>query len=205
MKFHALDTLIPNVPADKTKLHQNTIYISGGFGWSIRVRYPGKHDESRGDFVIEAMSEGVWDEYHPFKHSDLFEDVQAKVGFSNEINEVWVPHLLSVVQGETHPVRFYGLDSPYPGVHLDALTNALLALAVCEYRRYPQGDKRGGGRYLPTNYMLAMLQGYWTPDEASSRMREGFPALRRLKGFVPFTEASNPESYVSHYHAPSVR
>lgn len=204
MKFDQLDKLIPRVPADKSKLHTNTMYVSGGFGWSVRVKWPGKHKDSHGDFVVEVLSESVWDDYHQFKHADLFADVQAKAAADGElINGWWIENLLGTAQGTERPSRFYPLECDLPGVHLDALTNAMQALTVCEYRRYPQGDVRGGGRYLPVNYMLAMLQGYWGPDDAAKQMRVGFPALRKLDGFIPFTHADNPRTYTSSVHRTS--
>lgn len=195
MKFTQLDLLVPKVPADKENLHTNTMYISGGFGWSVRVRWPGKHGSSSGDFVVETLSEGVWDEYHQFTHSDLFNDILSKHQADPTFSNKYFPHLLGVVDGEERPLRLRPLESELPGIHVDALTNTLLALTVCEYRRFPQGDKRGGGRYLPINYTLAMLQGYWTPKEATKHMRKGFPALRNLDGFVPYT-AGNPKAYI---------
>ena len=205
MKFDRLDKLIPRVPADKENLHTNTMYVSGGFGWSVRVKWPGKHPDSHGDFVVEVLSEGVWNKHTQFKHSDLFEDIQSKAADDDAvINDAWITNLLGVVQGTATPARFYPLESDMPGIHLDALTNAMQALTVCEYRRYPQGDRRGGGRYLPVNYMLAMLQGYWTPDEAAKLMRVGFPALRKLDGFIPFTHTDSPTVYTDSIHRPRV-
>lgn len=205
MRFDKLNMLIPRVPADKTNLHTNTMYVSGGFGWSVRVKWPGKHSESAGDFVVEVLSEGVWDDYHQFKHSDLFEDVMAKSAAQPDlINQTWLVNLLEVVQGVEPPRRFYELESDLPGIHLDAFTNAMQALTVCEYRRYPQGDRRGGGRYLPVNYMLAMLQGYWTPDEAAKQMRVGFPALRKLDDFIPFTHQDPAHTYCGTIHSQRV-
>jgi hypothetical protein len=202
MRFDNLDKLIPRVPADRANLHTNTIYVSGGFGWSVRVKFPGKHKDSHGDFVVEVLSESVWDDYHQFKHSDLFVDILQKSEADRAlINDRWVENLLGVVQGTARPSRFFPLESDLPGIHLDALTNALQALTVCEYRRYPQGDVRGGGRYLPINYTLAMLQGYWTAEKASEKMRFGFPELRKLNGFVPFTHSDSPADYVSSVHS----
>jgi len=200
MRFDNMNELIPRVKNDG-KIHTQTMYVSGGFGWSVRVKWPGKHRDSDGDFVVELLSEGVWDDYYQFKHADVFRDVQAKAAADPTINSVWVEHLLGVAQGTQRPRRFYTLECELPGVHLDALTNAFQALTVCEYRRYPQGDKRGGGRYLPVNYCLAMLQGYWSPDEATKMMRVGFPALRRLDGFIPFTHSDSPVEYVSEIHS----
>jgi hypothetical protein len=201
MRFDQLDNLVPRVPADRANLHTNTMYVSGGFGWSVRVKWPGKHKDSHGDFVVEVLSEGVWNDYHQFKHSDLFEDISAKAQEAPDfIHGEWVTNLLGVAQGSARPTRFYPLESPLTGIHVDAFTNAAQALTVCEYRRYPQGDVRGGGRYLPINYMLAVLQGFWTPDEASKLMRVGFPALRKLDGFYPFTHSDEPHEYVASVH-----
>jgi hypothetical protein len=203
--FDELDRLIPKVPADKDNLHTNTMYISGGFGWSVRVKWPGKHPDSEGDFVVEVLSEGVWDDYFQFKHSDFFEDILVKAEHSPEVMERWVGHLLAVVQGKKKPARLYPLECDLPGVHLDALTNAMQVLTVCEFRRFPQGDVRGGGRYLPVNYALAMLQGHWTAEEASSLMRKGFPALRDLDEFTPFRRAHSVADYMDDFHIPATR
>ena len=196
MLFDELDDLIPAVPADKENLHIHTIYISGGYGWSVRVRYPGKHGSSSGDFVIEVLAEGKWDDYFQFKHSDFFEDVVLKWDEDPERLKAWLEHLLAVVQGEERPYRMFPTECDLPGIHLDALTNAFQALAVCEWRRFPQGDKRGGGRLLPINYLLAILQGYWDVDQASKLMRKGFPALRDLDGFRPFRIVDDPVTYL---------
>lgn len=204
MLFDTMNQLIPKTK-NQGKIHTSTMYVSGGFGWSVRVKWPGKHRDSDGDFVVEVLSEGVWDDYHQFKHSDLFFDIRDKADlYSDLIHNQWVENLLGVAQGSTAPRKFYPLECDLPGVHLDALTNAMQALTVCEFRRYPQGDIRGGGRYLPVNYMLAMLQGYWTPDEAAKMMRVGFPALRKLDGFIPFTHTDSPEKYAADIHSPRV-
>lgn len=197
MNFDTLNTLIPKGREDE--VHTNTMYLSGGFGWSVRVRFPGKYGPD--DFVIEALSEDVWDDYHPFRHGDLFADVSAKFEHSpNFIKGDWSRHVLEVIKGEAKPRRLYPVECELPGIHLDALTNVMLALAVCEYRRYPKGDKRGGGRYLPVNYMLAMLQGHWDASDATKQMRVGFPALRKLDDFTPFTHQDNAVDYVNLFH-----
>lgn len=196
MKFTQLDALVPKVPADADNLHTHTMYVSGGFGWSVRVKWPGKHDSSVGDFVVETLSEGVWDDYHQFTHGDLFKDVYQKDIEYHAVMQEWLPMMLDVVDGKRSPARMRPLESELPGIHLDALTNTLLALTVCEFRRFPQGDVRGGGRYLPINYMLAMLQTYWTPKEATRQMRKGFPALRSLDGFLPYRRSDTPAIYL---------
>lgn len=204
MLFDIMNQLIPKTKQEG-KIHTNTMYVSGGFGWSVRVKWPGKHRDSDGDFVVELLSEGVWDDYHQFKHSDFFVDIQAKAeAMPATINSSWIAELLGVVQGTRVPPKFYPLECDLPGIHLDALTNAFQALTVCEFRRYPQGDVRGGGRYLPVNYTLAMLQGYWTPDEAAKMMRVGFPALRKLDDFIPFTHSDVPGDYVLGTHLPHI-
>lgn len=197
MLFDELDDLIPAVPSDKQNLHTDAMYISGGFGWSVRVRMPGKYKQSSGDFVVEVLSEGVWDDYFQFKHSDFFEDVQAKWDDDPIRLRAWIEHLLPVVQGTARPARMFPTKCDMPGVHLDALTNAFQALAVCEWRRFPQGDVRGGGRLLPINYLLAILQGHWTVQEASDKMRRGYPALRDLTGFKPFRINDDPATYLA--------
>lgn len=197
MRFDKLNEWIPAVPADKDNLHKHTIYVAGGYDWSVRVKWPGKHKDSSGDFVVETLSKPVWERHHQFTHGDLFKDVRAKYEKHPGIIIDWLSYVLPMVDGDTHPARLYPLESPLPGMHLDALTASLLPLVVCEYRRYPQGDVRGGGRYLPINYMLAILQGFWTPDEASKRMRKGFPELRDLAGFKPYRKATDADDYLA--------
>lgn len=202
MDFNSLNALVPKDAKGQT--HSNTIYLAGGLEWSVRVKYPGKHKESEGDFLVEVLSKGAWDEYHRFTHGDVFYDILNKSQTSTFINESWVPHTLAIIQGRHLLRRFSRLESRLPGVHIDALTSAMLALSVSEHRRFPSGDKNGGGRYLPINYILAILQGHWTPQEASDQMRTGFPALRRLDGFVPFTHGDAVQQYVSAVHSKAV-
>lgn len=195
MKFDKLDNLVPKVPADKDRLHAETMYIGGGYGWSVRVRWPGKHKDSAGDFVVETLSEGTWDNYHQFTHHDLFQDVVAKYNADPEYMKQWLLHLLEVVKGSAVPRQLSVGPSYLPGIHIDALTHSIQALTVCEYRRFPQGDVRGGGRYLPINFMLAILGGNLTMQEAEAGMRRGWPTLRDLPGFVPFNHASDPKHF----------
>jgi len=199
MKFNKLNEWIPKVPADKDNLHKHTIYVSGGYDWSVRVKWPGKHVDSAGDFVVETLSKPTWERHHQFTHVDLFNDVMLKFESSPAIIADWLSYVLPMVDGDTHPARLCPLECDLPGVHLDALTASLLPLVVCEYRRYPQGDVRGGGRYLPINYLLSILQGYWTPAEAARKMRKGFPPLRELDGFVPYRRAVDAETYLRDY------
>lgn len=196
MRFDKLNEWIPAVPADKDNLHKHTIYVAGGYDWSVRVKWPGKHKTSSGDFVVETLSKPVWNRHHQFTHGDLFKDVESKHRADPEWTQPWLEDVLPMVDGKVHPARLRPLASELPGIHVDALTASLLPLVVCEFRRFPQGDVRGGGRYLPINYMLAILQGYWTPDEASKLMRKGFPSLRDLEGFVPYRRTTDAQLYV---------
>lgn len=192
MKFDKLNDLIPKVPADKDRLHEETMYIGGGYGWSVRVKWPGKHKESSGDFVVETLSEATWDDYHQFTHHDLFKDVEAKYQADPDYVLNWLIHVLGVVKGTSAPRQLSVGPSYLPGIHIDALTHSIQALTVCEYRRFPQGDVRGGGRYLPINFMLAILGGFLTMEEAEKGMRRGWPTLRDLPGFVPFNQGQDP-------------
>lgn len=197
MNFNQLNELIPKVPSDRKNLHVHTMYISGGFGWSVRARWPGKHKDSAGDFVVETLSEGVWDDYKQFTHKDLFADIAAKDEAEPDfIRKQWIPHMLSVVSGNERPKRLAPGESSLPGIHIDALTNSIQALTVCEYRRYPQGDPRGGGRYLPVNFTLAILQDKIDIETASDKMRFGFPILRDLD-FTPYKDGDDAWEYSS--------
>lgn len=199
MKFNKLNAWIPAVPADRDNLHKHTLYVSGGYDWSVRVKWPGKHKDSAGDFVVETLSKPVWERHHQFTHVDLFRDVMLKFEAAPDIIEDWLRYVLPMVDGDAPAARLYDLECDLPGIHLDALTASLLPLVVCEYRRFPQGDVRGGGRYLPINYLLSLLQGHWVPDEASMMMRKGFPPLRDLEGFVPYRRATDAEVYLLDY------
>lgn len=193
MKFDELNKHIPK--GTKGKTHSVKLDLGEGPGWAVRVSLPGKYGPN--DYVVQVQSEGVWDEFHNFTHGDFFKDIQGKCADAPGIMRTqWLPHVLRVIQGGTTPAAVSMTQHELPGVDLAALTLASQALAVCEYRRYPQGDAKGGGRYLPINYTSAMMYGHWSAEKAWKMMRVGLPALKMLKGFSPFTHTDNVDNYV---------
>jgi hypothetical protein len=202
MIFDTLNSIIPlKVEASQHELSMPLYFgIWDNRHWGVRASFPGKHSDT--DFVVEVYDTNHWANWNKFRHRDIFKDLTEKAAYHPDINGWWVEELLHVVKGSRSPKHMFPSECALPGLHMDALTHALQALTVCEYRRFPQGDRRGGGRYLPINYILAMLQGYWDADEASQSMRIGFPALRSLDGFVPFKHHNDPIKYVSEVHLP---
>lgn len=192
MIFDELNKHIPKgTPGD---IHAHSLELGEGDGWHVQVSYPGKYGPN--DFVVQVRSEGVWNKHRNFTHGDFFKDIGIKyVASPSAIRGDWLPHALKVIQGGVSPAPVGG--HTFPGIHIEALTLATQALAVCEYRRYPQGDARGGGRYLPINYTSAMLYGHWTADRAWKMMRVGLPALRTLTGFKPFRHGDNVDEYIA--------
>lgn len=193
MKFDELNKFLPKgVEGD---IHSQIGLLCEGDGWSVKTLHRGKYGPN--DYVVQVKSEGEWDKYKSFTHGDFFEDVAAKAAADNEfVRAEWLPHALRVIQGEAKPTP--GPEAPeLPGIDIDALTVGTQALAVCEFRRYPRGDSKGGGRYLPINFTSAILHGHWTADEAWDSMRQGLPALRRLDGFRPFRHIDDVDIYIA--------
>jgi hypothetical protein len=191
------DELNDAIPADSVDpIWTNEYLVKSGPGWAVRVRYPGKYaknGKSVGDFVVEVKQDGLWDEWHKFKHADFFADVEEKAGVSKVVTGELLCHIGSVMQGTFDPDHAdwrAGTDR-LPGIYPTALVYAMQALAVCEYRRFPQGDVRGGGRYLPLNFMLAVAGGFWTSDEATRLMRVGRPALDSVDGLKLYKSSTN--------------
>lgn len=202
MDFNKLNSLIPK---EHGKIHSKTIYLAGGFGWSVRVKYPGKHLSTKGDFLVEVLSEGAWDSYHKISHAEMFEDVLQKLAVDADFCKKWVLDIMRVVNGSKPlPSDVSTVDCGLPGMHQDALSYAMLALAVNEHRRHPGKESEGGGRYLPLNFLLALIQGHWDIDKAKRLMRIGQPILERLNDFRPFTGGDSPINYYSQVHVPAL-
>jgi hypothetical protein len=191
------DELNDSIPADSVDpIWTNEYLVKSGPGWAVRVRYPGKYaknGKSVGDFVVEVSQDGLWDEWHKFKHADFFADVEAKAARDKVVTEELLCHIGSVCQGAFDPEHadWRAGTTHLPGILPAALVYAMQALSVCEYRRFPQGDVRGGGRYLPLNFMLAVAGGFWSADEATRLMRVGRPALESVDGLKLYKASTN--------------
>lgn len=177
MKFKELDAVIPRgVSGEK---HDNILHLYGGFDWAVRVRYPGKYGPN--DYVVEVTDERVGWKNKQVRHDHLFYDFEEKLNADELFTRcTLLPSLLKIVRGEWEPSAAPTPDG-IPGVSVAPLEAATQALAVCEYRRLPSGDPKGGGRYLPINFIVAIALGKWTAGEASAQMRFGRPAIERLK------------------------
>lgn len=175
--FNELNKLIPKGAAGKK--HEHTLPLYGGEGWGVRVRYPGKYGPN--DYVVEVTDNRAGWKNKQVRHDHLFYDFEEKLN-ADTLWTSWVllPRLLKLVRGESTPEPTPTPDT-IPGVSVAALEGTTQALAVCEYRRLPSGDAKGGGRYLPINFIVAIALGKWTAAEASSQMRFGRPAIERLK------------------------
>lgn len=197
LKFDNLNETIPSGVDDKKHAHE--LLISEGDDWKVRVRYPGKYGPS--DYVVD-VSHSTWagGEYYPFRHHDMIRQLKWRAGRSPDESKKYLGVLLPVLQGAREVERFPEIRSTgynqYNPLPYDAITVASLTLAVCEYRRYPQGDPRGGGRYLPINYALAVMGGHWNLEEAQKLMRIGFPVLGRIKGFELFKRGTDVDQYL---------
>jgi hypothetical protein len=198
MAFDELNQFIPSKVAGEKHSLSIPVYFGadGDRHWGVRVRLPGKYSSS--DFVVEVYDTHHWPQWRQFTHAEFFADIQQKSSAGSLMHDFWVGELLEVCQGNRPP----GLHptNDLPGLRIDALTHAFQALTVCEFRRFPQGDAHGGGRYLPVNYSLAIMQQAWDADEASKMMQVGFPALRKLDGFIPFTHDDSPAGYLLDVH-----
>lgn len=190
LRFHELNKAIPKgALGDK---HEHEIVLATGDDWAVRVRFPGKYGPD--DYVVEVSDDTMGWKYKQIRHNHLFYDFEEKMN-ADAAWTAWVllPRLLRIVRGE-HPPAANPTPDHIPGVQVAPLEYATQALAVCEYRRFPQGDKKGGGRYLPINFVMAIALGKWTAAEASAKMRFGRPPLERL-GFPLFNTTTKFETY----------
>lgn len=176
MKFKELNKLIPK--GSEGEKHEHTLNLAAAPGWGVRVRYPGKYGPN--DYVVEVTDTDKGWTNKQIRHDHLFYDFEEKLNADREWTiQTFLPDLLKIIRGEDEPGPF---PTPYgiPGIQVPAFEFATQALAVCEYRRLPSGDPKGGGRYLPINFIVAIALGKWTAGEAAAQMRYGRPAIERL-------------------------
>lgn len=192
MKFKELNKAIPR--ASQGKKHEHRMNLAADSGWGVRVRYPGKYGPD--DYVVEVTDLDLGWENKQVKHDDLFYDIEEKLNADREWTaRQLMPDLLKLVRGQSEP-RALPTPDGIPGIQVAPLEFTTQALAVCEYRRFPQGDPKGGGRYLPINFMLGIVLDKWTATEAASKMRYGRPVLERL-GFPLFNSTNlNVDKYM---------
>lgn len=179
MNFEELHELVPYARFGKAK--SLTMQPYNG----ITLAMPGRHSEDTtpkgGDFVVMVDDEELNWTKHQFTHTDIFNDIEAKLMFHpNGLTEFINAYFAVVVNGVDPNDYKYKRDD-YPGLHRQTFLYATQALAVAEHRRYAVHEPKGGGRYLPLRFVLGIADGKWTAAEAAEKQRFGRSSVERLE------------------------
>jgi len=177
VKFDKLNEMIPYVKGGKQKILSMYPYNA------ITLRMPGRHASDTtpvgGDFVVCVDDESMdWVE-HQFTHTDLFNDLQLKMGVEG-LN--FMEDYLKVVRDGVDPEKIETtIYENMAGIHPQTFLYAVQCLAVAEHRRYAQFESKFGGRYLPFRFGAGIVEGLWTATEAADKQKKGRPGVEWLE------------------------
>jgi hypothetical protein len=169
--------MIPYVKGGKQKILSMYPYNA------ITLRMPGRHASDTtpvgGDFVVCVDDESMdWVE-HQFTHTDLFNDLQLKMGVEG-LN--FMEDYLKVVRDGVDPEKIETtIYENMAGIHPQTFLYAVQCLAVAEHRRYAQFESKFGGRYLPFRFGAGIVEGLWTATEAADKQKKGRPGVEWLE------------------------
>jgi hypothetical protein len=188
LKFDKLNEMIPYVTGGKQKVLSMSPYNA------ITLRLPGRHAKDTtpegGDFVVCVDDEGMGWIQHQFTHTDLFNDLQAKMNDDSELTELLLEHYSAIIRGGAPTTWWDAVPNPVSGLQDRVWTNtlhpqtflyAVQCLAVAEHRRYERFETKFGGRYLPFRFAAGIVEELWTAQEASEKQKYGRPAVERLE------------------------
>lgn len=191
MRFTELHEMIPLARFGKEKSLSMKPYPN------IELLMPGRHAEDctpkGGDFVVCVTDPGMKWKRHQFKHSDIFDDIQAKYDDDPKLSiqlDLLMRNYFDILVKDadiddlTFPVGG-------PGITPRIFLNAVQCLAVAEHRRYHMHEAKFGGRFLPFRFVAGIAEGLWTAAEGGTVQKYGRPAVERLEktnGVPTFTQ-----------------
>jgi hypothetical protein len=179
MKFEKLHSVIPYVRGGKEKILEMHPYPD------IKLLMPGRHakdtDPIGGDFVVCVTDTNMQWQEHQFTHSDLFGDLDLKTRTEIDPARGLLAMYYEVLLGEDPDIMRVPGGDRLPGIDYVTFLRAVQCLAVAEHRRYHQHEAKFGGRYLPFRFGAGIVEGLWTPLEASSKEKYGRPGVEQLE------------------------
>jgi hypothetical protein len=136
-------------------------------------------DPIGGDFVVCVDDENMdWTE-HQFTHTDLFNDLQAKICVE-AMN--FMEEYLKVVRDGVDPEKIDTTNyESMAGIHPQTFLYAVQCLAVAEHRRYAKFESKFGGRFLPFRFGAGIVEGLWTATDAADKQKKGRPGVEWLE------------------------
>jgi hypothetical protein len=181
MDFATLHDTLPFVKGGETH------YLSCSPYPGITLKFPGKHamdtNPIGGDFVVTVNDKDLKWKQHPFRHHDLFMDLETRYqAYDAEAQTLMADYAKVVFGADPEPI-VKGYTHQYPGLMLCPKTflRAVQCLAVAEHRRYAQYEPKGGGRYLPARFAYGIVNGLWTAGQAGSVQKSGRPGVEMLE------------------------
>jgi len=171
-------------------LHSRTTRVYGAKEWSIDVAQPGRHAQDLqysnsqnpgGDFAL-LVTGGPWSRKE-LGYAELFVDVSEKWRHEPGYMRRWFgPALCAVTALGECPLHVAEQlpELGLPGLSMQPLLASCHLLALADHRRYGKLERVGGGRFLPTRFLLGLLEGVWTVEEMKRYERQGLPGYRRL-------------------------
>lgn len=174
MDFKTLHETIPYCKGGKEKVLTYSPYPN------VMIAMPGRHAKDTvpvgGDFVVMVTDPVFKLRDHQFTHTDIFKDVEARVGHVNLMGIY-----LEVIKG-ADPFNITMSTVETPGALLSyTFVCAVQCLAVAEHRRYAQYEGKFGGRYLPFRFAAGIAEGLWTAADAAQKQKMGRPGVEWLE------------------------
>lgn len=140
---------------------------------------PGKYGLC--DFLVRVTSQQVHWHRRPFRHTELFEDVQRRYDHDPAAAQALVQAYFQVVQGQD-PDHFSPLASAPDCLPPTVFLQAVQCLALAEERRYSDFSRRGGGRWLPWRFGHGIAHGHFTAAQAEAVEKSGLQGIGKLEG-----------------------
>jgi hypothetical protein len=175
MNFDALEESIPYLVGEE--LYTDIITYD-----DVRIKQPGKYQKHNngGDFVVDTLIGGNW---VPLRHADYFDIVSDMIDKDAE----WVRNKLgpALVMLSKGTLGLEDIDKipggPFVrGVSPRTFLRTMLLILVAEHRRGAAHEPLGG-RNLVLRFLLGIIYGNWTVDEAKLNIKAGKPGLKKLR------------------------